>query len=112
MTTNENNINYKIAVIGNELLCLGFNLLGTKKTYIEPENVEQVLKELIDDNEIGLIIISQKMSKNIKNSKLLNLINSSIKPLIIEIPDYNEQDKHQDNLRKLILRSIGIDVAI
>lgn len=112
MMTTENNVKYKIAVIGDELLCLGFKLLGTKNTYNPQENLEQILKELLQNEEIGLIIINQKMVEKIKNNKLLELMNKSIKPLIIEIQGYNEQDKHQDNLRKIILRAIGMDIVL
>ncbi len=112
MNKDNENYNYKIAVIGDNILCTGFKLLGDKKTYSIDEKVEDILKNLINDPDIGIIIINQKIIENIKSNKTLDLINKTIKPLIIEVPGYNEEDMHQDTLRKIILRAIGININI
>jgi vacuolar-type H+-ATPase subunit F/Vma7 len=112
MAEDSENYNYKIAVIGDDILRAGFRLLGDKKTYGEETNVEAMLKELINNPEIGIIVVNQKIIKNIKNSKTIDMINKTVKPLIIEVPGYNEEDMHQDTLRKIILKAIGIDIKI
>ncbi|MCL5106131.1 MAG: V-type ATP synthase subunit F [Candidatus Marsarchaeota archaeon] len=106
------NYNYKIAIMGEDILCAGFRLLGDKKTYHGGADAEATLKELIGDPEIGIIVVNQKIIKNIKNARTIDLINKTVRPLIIEVPGYNEEDMHQDTLRKIILKAIGMDIKV
>ncbi len=106
------NSKYKIAVIGRPELTLGFRLSGTPISYDAEggEDAENAVRELMQNNEIGLVIIPTVLARKIKDKKILNIIESSISPIFVEIPEY-EDKKSADTLRKLIIRAIGIDIA-
>jgi vacuolar-type H+-ATPase subunit F/Vma7 len=103
---------YKIAVIGRPELTLGFRLSGTPISYDaeEAEDAERAVKELMQNEDIGLVIIPTVLARKIKDKKIINIIESSISPIFVEIPEYGDE-RSADTLRKLIIRAIGIDIA-
>lgn len=103
---------YKIAIIGRAELSLGFRLTGITEAYDVDEGAqaESVIRDLLQRNDIGLIIIASQLVKKIKDRKILNAIDSSILPIFMEIPGYKEE-KVPDTLRRLIIRAIGIDIS-
>jgi vacuolar-type H+-ATPase subunit F/Vma7 len=103
---------YKIAVVSNLQLALGFKLVGIAEAYSSDNPLEQekIIKELMQRDDIGLIIMTSGIIKNIKDRKLSNAVSDSVLPMIIEVPDYNEEGE-PDTLRRLILRAIGIDIS-
>ena len=77
-----------MALVGGEELSLGFKIAGvhdsfTVETASEGENI---IRSLLERNEVGIIIISSKILRNIKDRKILNVIDSSIMPIFIEVP--------------------------
>ena len=106
------NSKYKIAVIGRPELTLGFRLSGTPISYDAEggEDAENAVIELMQNDEIGLVIIPTVLARKIKDKKIQNIIESSISPIFVEIPEYGDE-KSGDTLRKLIIRAIGIDIA-
>lgn len=103
---------YRVAVIGKSELALGSRLAGVVDTYDTEEGAEaeRIIRELMQRADIGLIVISSRIVKEIKDRKILNAIDSSIMPLFMEIPGYKEE-KVPDTLRRLIIRAIGIDIS-
>jgi len=103
---------YKVAIIGKKEVSLGFRLTGITESYDteDPVEAEKMIRELTQRNDIGLIIISSKIVRGIKDRKILNAIDSSILPIFMEIPGYKEE-KVPDTLRRLIIRAIGIDIS-
>ena len=81
---------YKIALVGNEELTLGFRLAGIRDSFIVQNNqeAEYIIRELMQNQEIGIIVLSSKIMRDIKDRKILNAIDTSILPLFIEVPDY------------------------
>ncbi len=107
-----NKQSFKIAVIGSDLMSLGFKLAGVTKSYV-PQNgqeAETLMRELMQKEDVGIIVITTKTVKSIRDRRLQEAITSSIMPLIVEVPDYNDQSQQSDTLRKLIIRAIGIDI--
>ncbi len=104
--------NYKIAVIGKKDLTIGFRLTGVTEYYDTEESpkAEQIIRDLMQRDDIGLIIIGAQLVRGMKDRKILNAIDSSILPVFMEIPGYNEE-KVPDTLRRLIIRAIGIDIS-
>lgn len=103
---------YKIVIMGKKELSLGFRLTGISESY-EPEDgqaAESAIRDLLQRNDIGLIIISSWLVKSIRDRKILNAIDSSILPIFMEIPGY-KGEKVPDTLRRLIIRAIGIDIS-
>ncbi|MDE1825254.1 MAG: hypothetical protein KGH77_03240 [Candidatus Micrarchaeota archaeon] len=106
------NNEYKIAVVGSPLLATGSKLAGIPDAFTvsEPEEIEGTMRTLMQKEEIGIIVITERSMRKIRDRKLIHAIDTSLRPLIIDVPDYNEPEKEADALRRLILRAIGIDI--
>lgn len=106
------NNNYKIAMIGGEELNVGFKLAGIRNSFIAQTGTEAeaLIRDILQKEEIGIIILSSKIIAQIKDRKILNAIDTSILPLFVEVPDYGS-NYTPDTLRRLILRAIGIDIT-
>lgn len=103
---------YKIAVVGNSQLATGFKFAGVAETYSvkSSQDSEKVMRDLMQREDIGLIIITSKVLKAIRDRKLSEAVSDSVLPMVIEVPDYNEEGQ-PDTLRRLIMRAIGIDIS-
>ncbi|MGC8648930.1 MAG: V-type ATP synthase subunit F [Candidatus Micrarchaeia archaeon] len=111
-----NNINYyKIAVVGNNLLSKSMKLIGIKHIYNisneSIENIEKIIEKIILDENIGIVIINEGITEKLVNKRLIRMIDSSLKPIFIEIPDYNKPEIYTDALKRLIIRAIGVDIS-
>lgn len=104
---------YKIAYVGNNLLNIGFKIAGVTESYVASDTAtaEAKMKELTTREDIGIIIITSSVRKLIHDRRLSETISSSLLPLIMEIPELNEQILEEDTLRHLIMRAIGIDIT-
>lgn len=103
----------KMAVIGSDLLSMGFKLSGVTQSFTVENDAqaEQTLRTLLGKDDIGIIAVTSKVVKSIKDRKLQTAITSSVMPLIVEIPEYGEEKFEEDTLRRLIIRAIGIDIS-
>jgi vacuolar-type H+-ATPase subunit F/Vma7 len=103
---------YKIAVVGNTQLALGFKLSGVAEAYdaSSAQECENRMRELMQREDIGLIITTSKVLGSIRDRKLSEGIADSVLPMVIEVPDYKEEGQ-PDTLRRLIMRAIGIDIS-
>src|SRR5271163_1727282 len=103
----------KIAYVGNSLLNVGFKIAGISESFVatDTQQSESKIKELAERDDIGIIIITSGVRKMVKDRRLSETIESSILPLIVEIPELNEQVAEEDTLRSLIMRAIGIDIT-
>ncbi len=103
---------YKIAVVGNNQLAIGFKLAGIAEAYGETGawEAEQRMRELMQRDDIGLIITTSAVLRSIRDRKLSERIGDSALPMVVEVPDYREEGQ-PDTLRRLIMRAIGIDIS-
>ena len=103
---------YKVAVIGQNELLLGFRLAGIVETFDAQTGAEaeQAIRGILQRDDIGLVIIGSKSWNEIHDRKIINTMDSSILPVFIEIPGYKEAQA-PDTLRRLIIRAIGIDIS-
>lgn len=102
---------YRIAVVGNTQLVLGFKLSGISESYIsEGAGSEKKMRELMQRDDIGLIITTSRVLDSIRDRKLADSIADSVLPMVIMVPDYREEGQ-PDTLRRLIMRAIGIDIG-
>ncbi len=102
---------YKIAIIGNEALCTGFELAGVEEAYVveKQEEAETLIKKLLAREDIGIIGVSSRFIKGIADKELRRMIETSTLPMVVDLPEYGEE-AGEDMLRKLIIRAIGIDL--
>ena len=105
--------NYRIAVIGSRLLAMGMRLAGVKYIY-EASNqaeTENAVRELSNTLDVGVVIINEDLIAMIKDRKLIRIVDSSLSPIFVGIPTYNQGEIYADTLRRLIIRAIGIDIS-
>ncbi len=102
---------YRIAVLGNSQLALGFRLSGIVETHqVRGEKeTEGSMRELLSRDDIGLIIASSGALGSIRDRRLSAQVAASVLPMIVEVPEYMEEGQ-PDTLRRLIIRAIGIDI--
>ncbi len=105
---------YKIAIIGNETICTGFELAGISEVYPveDVEEAKRIFQELLARKDIGIIGITSKILKGIgTDQRLERAIELSIIPMVVELPEYGEQEA-EDTLKKLIKRAVGIEIEM
>ncbi|MGC8629135.1 MAG: V-type ATP synthase subunit F [Candidatus Micrarchaeia archaeon] len=103
---------YKIAIVGNELACTGFELAGVSDAYVATtaEEAKDIIEELFGRGDIGIIGITSKLYKELASDPAMaRKLELSTLPMVVELPEYGEWQS-EDMLRKLIIRAIGIDL--
>jgi V/A-type H+/Na+-transporting ATPase subunit F len=96
-----------IIVVGYDDFVLGFRLAGIKHIveidrYEEPK--ERLMK-VMDDKSNGIVVFQQEVFNKLSEWDRF-AIEESIKPLAVVLSTQAEQD----SLRKMIIRSIGVDL--
>lgn len=88
--------------------CMGMRLAGMDGIVLhEREEVLEHLKELLEDKEIGTILITEKLMQ--KCSDFIQPIKLTRKrPLIAEIPDRHGSDHIASTLEKYVSEAVGI----
>lgn len=103
----------KIGVVGDSTTVTGFRLAGVKDAYeVEAGRAAGVLKELFKDENIGLIIISERIAEQIRRD-IDRLTEGKVTPLIVEIPDKKGAiEKKIDPIKELIKRAVGVEIKL
>jgi vacuolar-type H+-ATPase subunit F/Vma7 len=103
---------YRIAAIGSHSLELGFRIAGVVTSYAADTGAEAeaIIQGLMPQEDVGIIVLSARIAKDIKDRKISEAITGSMKPLFIVVPDMNDSTVYEDNLRALIIRALGIDI--
>ncbi|MBI1969981.1 V-type ATP synthase subunit F [Candidatus Woesearchaeota archaeon] len=98
----------EVAVIGSSEFVLGFQLAGVKRIIEleEKENPEKKIMELKQDPAIGIIITDARTMEKL-NEYRREEIQASVKPVVVVL---SIEAEAQDALRKMILKSIGVDL--
>ena len=89
-----------IAVLGSAAFTLGFRLAGIRQVSENPQDVQTMLR----DPELGIVVTDtatfDQFDERTKDDAL-----RSIKPVVVVV-----SDQPQEELRKMIIRSIGVDL--
>ncbi len=103
---------YRIAVVGGHALQLGFKIAGITTAYTAETGTEAepIVQKLLQQEEVGIIVIAASLAKEIRDRKINEALTSSMKPLFIVVSDYGQKEEYKDNLRQLIIRALGIDI--
>jgi|ECHhosMinimDraft_1075155.scaffolds.fasta_scaffold00011_10 V/A-type H+-transporting ATPase subunit F len=95
-----------IAVIGDKYSIIPFALIGAKTFEVESsEEVIKVLRDIIKEEDIGLVLITQNMMQSVQG-ELEEIMKNRSKPLISMIPSAFTESK-PINVRKLIMEALG-----
>lgn len=98
----------KYFVIGDEDTVLGFGLVGVNGFVASNEiEAENSFKEALKDEEIGIIIITEKTAELIRPLVDVYLFTSSF-PLIVEIQDRSGKMTGKSDIRQMVNEAIGI----
>lgn len=81
------------------------------RTVTNQMEAEGAVKEVLDSGDVGIVIINSKVSSMVKERKLKKAIEGGVLPIFVEVPGYGESAWEDDQLRKLIMRAIGIDIS-
>jgi V/A-type H+-transporting ATPase subunit F len=99
-------------VIGDRDTVTGFALTGIKDLYAvtDKEEAKSALAELMENSEIGVIIITERFSQVLQPDIRRWREEKPLYPLIVEIQDKKGRIEREDPIRLLIKRAVGLDI--
>ena len=95
----------KIAVAGGNEFVVGFQLAGIKDAIEISDNHFNQLKSLKSRKDVGIIVIDEKIMEILEMHQRQE-IESSVEPVFIPLSTVSEQE----SLKRLIKKSIGVDL--
>lgn len=100
-----------IAVLGDGPTCTGFRLAGVQKVFPkEGREAEEKFEEMLTDESIGIIIVSEKIAGAF-DWKLKRKIERIAKPVVITVPDKDgPMEEKGDSLKEMIKKALGFEV--
>ncbi len=96
-----------IIIVGYDDFVLGFRLAGIKHI-VELDRAEEPkerIMNVMEDKDNGIVVLQQDVFNKLSEWDRFG-IEESIKPLAVVVSTQAEQD----SLRKMIIRSIGVDL--
>ena len=94
-----------IACLGTSEFVMGFRLAGIRKVFEVEGNSEKTLKQALEDKEIGILIMDQKIIDELSQDTKEDLFDR-IQPTTVAVSTQDDQG----DLRRMIKRSVGVDV--
>lgn len=95
----------KVAALGGSEFIVGFQLAGIRETIEAGENPLDEIEKIRQNKDISIVIIDEKTLGRLQEHERLK-IEDSINPVFIPL----STEVTQEGLRRLIRRSIGIDL--
>ena len=95
----------KIAAAGPSEFIVGFQLAGIKDTIELSSSTYNELRNMKSRKDIGIVIVDEKILDNLEPHQRVD-IDASVDPVFIPVSAKVEQD----SLRKLIKKSVGVDL--
>ncbi|MBI2658722.1 hypothetical protein HYX05_01300 [Candidatus Woesearchaeota archaeon] len=95
----------KVAVMGSNEFIVGFQLAGIRDIVEVNANYFNELKNMKSKKEIGIVVVDEKIIENLQSHERTE-IEASVDPVFIPVSTKVEQD----SLKRLIKKSIGVDL--
>ncbi|MDP6600283.1 MAG: V-type ATP synthase subunit F [Candidatus Woesearchaeota archaeon] len=95
----------KTAVLGSTEFIVGFELAGIKDTIEVSDNPIDDINKFKEKKEHGVVVIEEKIMENLDKHERID-VEDSIDPVFIPVSTNVEQD----SLKRLIKKSIGVDL--
>ena len=95
----------KTAVLGSNEFILGFQLAGIKDTFEVSDAPMKDIINLKNKKEHGIVIIEEKIMESMEKHNRED-VEDSVEPVFIPVSTKVEQD----SLKRLIKKSIGVDL--
>lgn len=100
----------KYSVIGDEDTVLGFGIVGVLgKIATNEEETRRAFHELLEDKEVSIIIITERLADQIRTLVDKYLLTQSF-PLIVEIPDRKGPNPGRPGIKEMVNAAIGIKI--
>ena len=94
-----------MAVLGSNEFIVGFQLAGIKDTFEVSDNPVKDINDLKNNKEIGIVVIEENIMDGLDKHQRLE-VEDSVDPVFIPVSTKVEQD----SLKRLIKKSIGVDL--
>ena len=96
-----------IAIIGGEEFTLGFRLAGISRVVniVDEKNTAVKFMDLLLQKDVA-IIMTDDTTMNLLDDRTRSEVESSVQPVVVTL----STEASQEGLRKLILKSIGVDL--
>ena len=96
----------EIGVVGTNEFILGFRLAGIRKVVeADEKGFLDIVRAMMDDAELGIIIVDEHLFNTLDSNDVYDL-EKSVKPVILSL----SENASQDNLRRMIKKSVGVDL--
>ena len=95
----------KTAVLGSNEFNVGFQLAGIKEIIEVSNNPIKDINNFKNNKEVGIVVIEEKIMEGLEKHERIE-IEDSVDPVFIPISTKVEQD----SLKRLIKKSIGVDL--
>ena len=100
----------KYSVIGDEDTVLGFGIVGVLgKIATNEEETRRAFHELLEDQDVSIIIITERLADKIRTLVDQYLLTQSF-PLIVEIPDRQGRLPDRPGIKEMVNAAIGIKI--
>ena len=97
----------RIVTVGSRVFVTSFQLAGVQGTIVEsPEKGLVEITKLMNDSSVGLILVSDDISKTL-GSKLTEIRSKKSTPLVFELPASGSQ-KGEVDYRVLLKQILGV----
>lgn len=97
----------ELAVVGEDQFVTGFRLAGIKKVYEirDDEELEAKVNEVIDDSEIGILVMHSDDVNKLPETLRENL-SESVEPTLVTLGGTSQSS----NIRDKIKQAVGVDL--
>ena len=97
-------------VSDNKDTLVGMRLAGIPGVVVHaPEDTQAALEKAIEDDNIGIVLITEKLVK-LCPELVSQLKESHEKPLLVEIPDRHGSGRGKDSITRYVREAIGIKI--
>ncbi len=98
----------KYHVIADEDTVLGFRYAGIDGTVVEsPEQARRVFSEVVEDENVGVIIMTEQAADTIPD-EVRRILYQSARPVIVRIPGPEGPSATRRTLQEMIQEAVGI----
>ncbi|MBI2129665.1 hypothetical protein HYU07_05480 [Candidatus Woesearchaeota archaeon] len=95
----------QISAIGTSEFVSGFQLAGVKKIIEARKDPMNQIRELAQDKEMSIVVIDEKTLNSLESHDRV-FVEDCIKPVFVPL----SMEAAQENLKRLIKKSIGVDL--
>ena len=95
----------EIAAVGRDDFVQGFKLVGVRRAVAaSKEEIERKIGEVLDDPEVGILVLDTTDMKRLSNS-MRRRLETVARPVVIAVGATEDED-----LRTKVRRAIGVDL--